>query len=60
MYRRVHCWNMVASKAPVRLMARLENQSKFTQIAYLGGENGGGSATVEGIDARDRLVSARS
>jgi hypothetical protein len=51
---------MVASKAPVRLMARLENQSKFTQIAYLGGENGGGSATVEGIDARDRLVSARS
>src|SRR5216684_6889384 len=39
MYRRVHCCNRVASKALVRLMAKLENQSKFTQMAYLGGEN---------------------
>jgi hypothetical protein len=60
MYRRVHCCNKVASKALVRLKARLENQSEFTQIAYLGGENGGGTATVEGMDARGTLVSARS
>ncbi len=39
MYRRVHCCNRVASKALVRLMAKLENQSEFTQMAYLGGEN---------------------
>src|SRR5258708_39181963 len=39
MYRRVHCCNRVASKALVRLMAKLENQSEFTQMAYPGGEN---------------------
>jgi len=50
-YRRVHCCNRVASKALVWLMARLENQSEFTQIAYLGGENDGGSATVGEMDA---------
>ena len=51
MYRRVHCCNRVASKALVRLMAKLENQSEFTQIAYLGGENGGALTTVEEMDA---------
>jgi len=39
MYRRVHCCNRVASKALVILMAKLEIQSEFTQMAYLGGEN---------------------
>jgi len=39
MYRRVHCCNRVASKALVRLMAKLEIQSEFTQMAYPGGEN---------------------
>jgi len=38
-YRRVHCCNRVASKALVILMAKLEIQSEFTQMAYLGGEN---------------------
>jgi hypothetical protein len=31
-------------------MAKLENQSEFTQIAYLGGENSGGWTTVEDMD----------
>jgi len=41
-------------------MAKLENQSEFTQIAYLGGEKGGGLSTLEGSDAGDTFVSARS
>jgi hypothetical protein len=60
MYRRVHCCIRVASKALVMLMAKLENQSRFTQTAYLGGENGGGLDSVEEIDARDTFGSARS
>jgi len=59
-YLRAHCCNKVASKALVRLMAKLENQSEFTQIAYLGGEKGGGLSTLEGSDAGDPFVSARS
>ena len=35
-------------------------QSEFTQIAYLGGENGGGLSAVEGMDGRDTFWSARS
>ena len=31
-------------------MTKLKNQSEFTQTAYLGGENGGGVAMVEGMD----------
>lgn len=59
-YLRAHCCNNVASKALVRLMAKLENQSEFTQIAYLGGEKGGGLSTLEGSDAGNTFVSARS
>jgi hypothetical protein len=33
-----------------RLRAKLKNQSKFTQMAYLGGENAGGSAKANGVD----------
>jgi hypothetical protein len=39
-YRRVHCCIRVARRALVMLIAKLEIQSEFTQIAYLGGENG--------------------
>jgi hypothetical protein len=60
MYRRVHCCIRVASKALVRLMAKLEIQSAFTQIANLGGENGGGETTAEEMDSRDTFGSARS
>jgi hypothetical protein len=51
---------MVSNKALVSLMAKLKNQSEFTQIAYRGGENGGGSTTVGEMDARDTFESARS
>jgi hypothetical protein len=33
-----------------RLRAKLKNQSEFTQIAYVGGENAGGSAKADEID----------
>jgi hypothetical protein len=42
------------------LMVKLESQSAFTQIAYLGGENGGGVTTVEEMNARVTFGSARS
>jgi len=42
MYRCAHCCPNVATVAPERLIAKLRNQSEFTQIAYLGGENTGG------------------
>ena len=32
-------------------MTRLKNQSEFTQMAYVGGENGGGLGMMEGMDA---------
>jgi hypothetical protein len=60
MYRRSHCCSDVASKAHVRLMTKLKNQSEFTQMAYLGGENGGGWATGEGIDERVEFGSERT
>jgi len=41
-------------------MTRLKNQSEFTQAAYLGGENGGGIATGEGMDERVAFGSART
>ena len=50
MYRRAHCCSDVAKRAHVMLITRLKNQSEFTQMAYIGGENGGGVATVEGKD----------
>ena len=59
-YRRAHCCNIVASRAHVRLIAKLRNQSELTQIAYFGGEKGGGLAGMARIDERDTLGSARS
>ena len=59
-YRRAHRCNNDASKALVRLMTRLKNQSEFTQMAYLGGENGGGLAIAEGKDVLDIFDWARS
>jgi len=55
MYRGNQCrndGNDIAKKAHVRLITRLKNQSEFTQMACLGGENraGGGTGRVEGID----------
>jgi len=41
-------------------MTRLKNQSEFTQMAYLGGENGGGLAIAEGKDVLDIFDWARS
>ena len=35
--------------APERLIAKLKNQSEFTQMAYLGAENAGALARVNGI-----------
>ena len=59
-YLRAHCCNSVASSAHVRLMAKLENQNELTQIAYVGGEKGGGLTGQARIDARDMLGSAIS
>jgi hypothetical protein len=56
MYRRVHCCNDVAKRAHVRLITKLKNQSVFTQMAYLGGVNGGGIAITEGIDVGDTVT----
>ena len=41
-------------------MTKLKNQSKFTQMAYVGGENGDGWVTGEGVDARDAFGLART
>jgi len=41
-YRRAHCCKDVANIAHVRLIAKLKNQSEFTQMAYLGGKKSGG------------------
>jgi hypothetical protein len=46
MYRRPHCCSIMARVAYVRLIAKLRNQSEFTHMAYLGGENVGGLAAV--------------
>ena len=50
-YRCAHCCNDVANGAAVRLITKLRNQSEFTQMAYIGGENGGGLGRMEGMDA---------
>jgi hypothetical protein len=39
-------------------MTKLKNQREFTQMAYLGGENGGGLA--RGMDARVAFGSAKT
>jgi hypothetical protein len=36
--------------APQRLTVKLKNQSEFTQMAYLGGENAGGLAKTDWVD----------
>jgi len=41
-------------------MTKLKNQREFTQTAYLGGENGGRLAKVDGMGARGRFESAKS
>jgi hypothetical protein len=41
------------------LMTKLKNQSEFTQITYLGGENGGGLTRGE-MDVRVAFGSART
>jgi hypothetical protein len=50
MYRRAHWRSIIAKSAHVRLITKLKNHSEFTQMAYLGGENGGGVAMAEAID----------
>ena len=50
----------VANVAPERLMSSANNQSEFTQMAYLGGENAGGLAKADGIDALDEFGLAKS
>jgi len=60
MYRDAKLFNNIISKAPDRLMSRANNQSEFTQTTYLGGENGGGLAKVDGIDPFDAFGLAKS
>src|SRR5712671_6058259 len=60
MYRRAHWCKDVARRAQVRLIDKLRNQSEFTQIAYLGGEKGGGLATEEGMRMGGTFRSTRS
>ena len=47
-YRRADCCNNDASMAHVILMAKLKNQSEFTQMADLDGEKLGGVVTADG------------
>src|SRR6266702_3353752 len=42
MYLCAHCCSNVASRAQVRPIIKLKNQSAFTQTAWFGGENGVG------------------
>jgi hypothetical protein len=53
MYRRADCCNNVAIMAHVRLIAKLKNQSEFTQMADLDGEK-----STDGVDERVALGSA--
>jgi hypothetical protein len=46
--------------APVRLVAKLRNQSELTQMAYFRGENVGGCAKVDGIVAFGRVELVKS
>ena len=61
MYRCAQCFPSVATVAPVRLIAKLRNQSELTQIAYFGGENAGGLAKLDGIvGTPDKLALAKT
>jgi hypothetical protein len=46
--------------APIRLVAKLRNQSELTQMAYFGGENIGGCTKVDGIIAFGRVELVKS
>jgi hypothetical protein len=46
--------------APERLRAKLKNQRELTQMAYIGGENAGGLAKVDGIDGEEMFVLPKS
>ena len=59
-YRRAHCCIDVANSAQIRLSTKLKSHSEFTQMAYVGGENGGGLAKGEGTELRVTFGSARS
>ena len=48
MYRRAHLCMKVASIAQVRLITRLKNQSEFTEMADVEGDDVEESATREG------------
>ena len=50
MYRRAHCCSNVASRAQVKLIAKLKNHNALTQIADNGGENAGGADRVRRTD----------
>ena len=50
MYWTAQFRTVIASVAHERLIAKLRNQSEFTQMAYFGGENRAGSAKEDGID----------
>jgi hypothetical protein len=41
-------------------MTKLKNQSEFTQMAYVGGENGRGLRAGDGIGVRVAFGSART
>jgi hypothetical protein len=46
--------------ASERLKVKLKNQSELTQMAYIGGENAGGLAKVDGIDREEMFVLPKS
>jgi hypothetical protein len=50
MYRYTQCCTSDTNAAPVRLISKLKNQSEFTQMACLGGENAGGSGVAKGFE----------
>ena len=60
MKRCAHCCPNVAPMAPERLIAKLKNQREFTQMAYLGAENAGALARVNGVVVSDVFGFAKS
>jgi len=60
MYRSARRRSNKVNKADDRLKSRANSQSEFTQMAYLGGENGGGKGKVDGINPSDAFGLAKS
>ena len=60
MRRETYSRSTVANVAPDRLSIRADNQRQFTKTRYVGGENGGGLAKVDGIDPTDAFGLAES